>query len=255
MSGYDSTTDSFVLNIQYHTIQGAFVQAVDARELHARLGTATDFTHWIARRIDEYQFVREIDYLVLVRTVQNPHGGRPTHDYILTLDMAKELCMLERTELGRRARQYFIACEKMLSSMQGVVAQKLDQFDERLRALEEAKQPMSPVDVLTPKGQLPPPRPPIREHAEVSWHLASVWALLRDSGEVLTNREIAQRTGISESTAKQHTRYLRQLGMLDMHESFPRHLYLLSPQAENRNPGVYQRLQIVTRVIQERNRI
>lgn len=254
MSELESTTNPFALNIQYHTIQGAFVQAVDARELHSRLGIVQKFWDWITYRIEHYGFVREIDYLVFLENQLNPSGGRTPNIYILTLDMAKELCMLERTDLGRQARKYFIDCEKGLASMHGLVVQKLEQFDTRLRALEEAKQPASRVDALTPKGQLPPPRPPVREHAEVSWHLASVWALLRDSGEVLTNREIAQRTGISESTAKQHTRYLRQLGMLDMHESFPRHLYLLSEQAENRNPGVYQRLQVVTRIIQERNR-
>lgn len=111
--------------------------------------------------------------------------------------------------------------------------------------------PSSP-DTLTPKGQLPAPTPRIKEHAEVSWHLASVWALLRDSGECLTNREIAQRTGIAPRTARAHTRYLLQLGMLDLHETFPRHLYILAEQAQNRNSGVYHRLNKLTELIQAR---
>jgi prophage antirepressor-like protein len=110
-------------------------------------------------------------------------------------------------------------------------------------------------DQLTPQGQLPPPAPRVREHAEVSWHLAAVWSLFHRTGECLTNHEIAQRTGIAPRTARAHTRYLLQVGMLEVHETFPRHLYVLSPQAATRHIGVYQRLQVLTAVIEERQRL
>jgi prophage antirepressor-like protein len=114
--------------------------------------------------------------------------------------------------------------------------------------------PQAP-DVLTPQGMLPPPTPRIKEHAEVSWHLAAVWALLRDSQETLTNREIAQRTGVAARTARAHTRYLLQLGMLDLHETFPRHLYVVAAQAQTRARGVYERLNMITSVIQARQAV
>ncbi len=109
-----------------------------------------------------------------------------------------------------------------------------------------------PQDQLTPQGQLPAPTPRVREHAEVSWHLAAVWSLLYRTNETLSNHEIAQRTGIAQRTARAHTRYLLQLGMLELHETFPRHLYVVCAQAERRNAGVYQRLQKICAVIEAR---
>jgi phage anti-repressor protein len=253
MDSSESTTDRFALDLQYHTIQGEFVQTVDARTLHRRLGIATNFSLWITRRIEDYQFVRESDYLVLCNSEENPQGGRPLREYLLTVDMAKELCMVERTPLGRQARAYFIACEKTLGRMGAIVAQRLEQLDERLSALEAAQRPPPQVDQLTQHGHLPAPVPRIKEHAEVSWHLAAVWSLLQRSGECLTNYEIAQRTGIARRTASAHTRYLLQLGMLEVHETFPRHLYVFSASAEQRNAGVYHRLQRLTEVIQARH--
>jgi phage anti-repressor protein len=265
MSSYESTT-SLSLNLQYHTIQGAFVQTIDARELHGRLEVGTNFRHWITKRIEEYGFQPDIDFLFWPRMSQNP--GRPEHVYMLTLDMAKELCMVERSEKGQEARRYFINCEKALTNVQGLVSTMLEpittllhqfgtmveQMDQRLRAIEETQQLVKGSDQLTTKGQLPAPAPRIKEHAEVSWHLAQVWMLLRDTKEVLTNHEIAQRTGVSERTAKHHTRYLMQLGLLEMHEVFPRHLYHIAEQADKRNPGAYHRLQVVTGLIHERHR-
>lgn len=78
---------------------------VDARSLHEALEIATPFHMWISRRIEEYQFTDGEDYH---RT--NLFGNR--HDYLLTLDTAKELAMVERNEAGRRVRRYFIEIEK-----------------------------------------------------------------------------------------------------------------------------------------------
>jgi prophage antirepressor-like protein len=108
------------------------------------------------------------------------------------------------------------------------------------------------TDQLTLQGMLPPPVPHRREHAEVSWHLAAVWSLLHRTEECLTNKEIAQRTGIAERTARAHTRYLLHVGMLDLHETFPRHLYVRAEQAATRNAGVYHRLTRLTAVIEAR---
>ena len=105
---------------------------------------------------------------------------------------------------------------------------------------------------LTARGYLPPVPPRIKEHAKVSWHLAAVWALLRDSGEVLTNHEIAQRTGIAPRTARAHTQYLLYLGLLDLDETFPRYLYRLAETAAQRNAGCYHRLNRLTAQIQAR---
>jgi len=117
-------------------LDGRATQLVDARRLHAFLGVGRDFSNWIKGRIIEYGFDENIDYLVAhsgEHVGLEPTGdfspnpaksrGRPNIDYFLTLDMAKELAMVERTPRGRQARRYFIACERQLQQLrQGLTA-------------------------------------------------------------------------------------------------------------------------------------
>lgn len=73
-------------------------QTVDARQLHAALENGSHFRDWINRRIEEYGFEAGVDYvLVSLKFERNPEGGRPPKEYAITFDMAKELCMLERS--------------------------------------------------------------------------------------------------------------------------------------------------------------
>jgi phage anti-repressor protein len=90
------------------------VQSVDARELHTWLESKQEFANWIKSRIDKYDFVEGQDYC-LINLSSNEYAGVQTRvDYLISLDMAKELSMVERTAKGKEARQYFIACEKAL---------------------------------------------------------------------------------------------------------------------------------------------
>ena len=90
-------------------------RAVSARELHEFLGSREQFTDWIERMFD-YGFEENIDYIVFHKNVKNPNssGGRPTKEYFLTIETAKEISMLQRTDKGKEARRYFIECEKKL---------------------------------------------------------------------------------------------------------------------------------------------
>ncbi|WP_459926490.1 antA/AntB antirepressor family protein [Flavobacterium covae] len=85
---------------------------VSARELHQFLEVETRFNDWISRRIEEYGFIENQDFEVLLKNEQNPLGGRPQKEYAITLDMAKELSMVEKNDKGRKVRQYFIRIEK-----------------------------------------------------------------------------------------------------------------------------------------------
>ena len=85
-------------------------QLVDARTLHAGRGVGVRFNDWVRRRIRKYGFTENQDYYSEVS--KTPNGGRPTTDYLLTLDMAKELAMVENNEQGREIRRYFIGVEK-----------------------------------------------------------------------------------------------------------------------------------------------
>lgn len=98
-------------------IDGRATQMADARLLHEFLGVGKDFTTWIRLRIRQYGFEQNRDYLLTQTGEQLPSGTKWRSDYLLTLDMAKELAMVERTPKGRQARRYFIDCERQLQKM------------------------------------------------------------------------------------------------------------------------------------------
>jgi phage anti-repressor protein len=99
----------------HHTIvKNETVPTVNARELHRFMDIGRVFPAWITGRIEYVGYEEDRDYVKGFFPVleETPNGGRPRVEYYLTLDMAKELCMMERNEMGRLARKYFIKCEK-----------------------------------------------------------------------------------------------------------------------------------------------
>lgn len=94
---------------------------VSGRELHDFLKIETPYAKWFGR-MTEYGFTEGEDYAeVLDKNVQNPLGGRPSTDHQLTIPMAKELCMIQRNERGKQARQYFLAVEAQWNSPEEVM--------------------------------------------------------------------------------------------------------------------------------------
>lgn len=90
------------------------VPTVDARELHTFLEVGKDFHTWLKDRISQYDFVENQDFGIFPNSGENTGRGRPAKNVIVSLDMAKELAMVERNWRGRQARKYFIECEKRL---------------------------------------------------------------------------------------------------------------------------------------------
>ena len=88
--------------------------AVSARDLYQFLESKQQFSDWMQSRIKDYGFIEGQDFEVFHNFIKNSNGGRPTIEYAISLDMAKELSMVERTEKGKQARIYFIECEKKL---------------------------------------------------------------------------------------------------------------------------------------------
>lgn len=82
---------------------------VNANDLYKVLGVETRFDTWLVRRIDQYEFIDGQDFC---SNVSKSIIGRPKTEYHLSLDMAKELCLVENTEQGKKARRYFIDVEK-----------------------------------------------------------------------------------------------------------------------------------------------
>ena len=87
---------------------------VSARELHEFLEIGTRFNDWFERMIN-YGFEENSDFRAITQKRVTAQGNTTTYiDYEITLDMAKELSMIQRTEKGKQARQYFIQCEKFI---------------------------------------------------------------------------------------------------------------------------------------------
>lgn len=121
--------------IALNTIEfdGSEQQTVNARELHEFLENGDKFATWIVDRINQFDFLENQDFVTFS---ENSEKGRPRKEYALSLDMAKELCMVERNEKGKQARQYFIECERV--TKQKLTAQPvLPSYSEALRQLAD----------------------------------------------------------------------------------------------------------------------
>ena len=86
-------------------------QLVNARDLWVFLESKRDFPTWFKDKLERYEFI-EGEGFTTISGKTSEMGGRPTKEYLLTLDMAKELCMLDDSEMGKSYRRYFIEKEK-----------------------------------------------------------------------------------------------------------------------------------------------
>ena len=104
---------------------------VSARELHEFLEVGADFRHWFPRMC-EYGFEEGKDFRTFLT---ESSGGRPAQDAEITIDMAKELCMLQRNERGKLARQYFLQLERDWNSPEKVMARALQIAEKKISTL------------------------------------------------------------------------------------------------------------------------
>lgn len=110
---------------------------VSGRLLHERLEVKTRYNDWFLRMC-EYGFTEGMDfYSELSKTSE---GGRPATDHLLTIDMAKELCMLQRTEQGKAVRRYLLDVEKQWNQPEAVMARALRMSNAKLQAVNDRLQ-------------------------------------------------------------------------------------------------------------------
>ena len=128
-------------------------RAVNARELHQFLESKQQFANWIQNRIEKYGFVENQDFCSFNKVIKRETGATTITEYALSVDMAKELSMVENNEKGRLARKYFIECEKI--AREGMVAsyqiedpikraEKWIEEQKEKKALEAKNQEMQP---------------------------------------------------------------------------------------------------------------
>lgn len=116
---------------------------ISGRELHEFLEVGTRYNDWFARMV-EYGFSEGTDFYSFLSKTYDDGPGRPSTDHRITIDMAKELCMIQRTERGKQARQYFIAIEKDWNSPEKVMARALQIADRKIKELKAANAQMKP---------------------------------------------------------------------------------------------------------------
>lgn len=124
--------------------------AVSGRELHKGLKIETQYTKWINRMID-YGFEENIDFITISQKRLTAQGNQTTFtDHIMTLDMAKEISMIQRSEIGRKIRGYFIKVERQhnqLASAYGITS--LEDMNQLIEQLVSDK-----LDYLISTGQV-----------------------------------------------------------------------------------------------------
>lgn len=102
------------------------------RDLHEFLSVETRYNDWF-KRMCEYGFIEGIDfYSFLSKTSES---GRPSQEHQLTIEMAKEICMLQRSEKGKQARQYFINLEKAWNTPEMVMGRALKLAEQQIKQL------------------------------------------------------------------------------------------------------------------------
>ena len=134
-----------LIQISKNTINGSETNSVNAREIHKYLEVKTKFADWIKRAIEKYDFIENQDYAIL----KNGNGNNAYIDYIVVLDMAKELAMLENNPKGKETRKYFIEFEKQgknlinqqsqeIQLLQGML-NTISKMDNRVTELEQTR--------------------------------------------------------------------------------------------------------------------
>lgn len=120
-------------------LDGRAQQLCDARDLHSFLAVGRDFSTWVKDRIEQYGFTEGEDFSSVLANrgaFDSPNRGNQTSgrggdrrsiDYHLTLDMAKELAMVENNDQGRQVRRYFITMERQARESRGATYLTLNQ--------------------------------------------------------------------------------------------------------------------------------
>lgn len=121
-------------------------QLVSGRELHEFLEIRTKYKDWF-RRMVEYGFEEEIDFIRVAQKRATNNLKNPVTtviDHAISIDMAKEISMIQRTEKGKIARQYFINCEKKLKTVKKLSPMELMEL--QFKVLKEHKEKITQVE-------------------------------------------------------------------------------------------------------------
>jgi len=124
---------------------------VNARELHEFLNVTSRFNDWIRNRIEKYGFIEKVDYISLTKNLVSGNNA-VSNDIYMTIEMAKELCMVENNDKGRQARLYFIECEKRLKNQIPMTLEEMT-LTVITSFQKQIKDQQNTIEELKPKAQ------------------------------------------------------------------------------------------------------
>lgn len=154
------------------------------RELHDMLGVDSNYTTWF-NRMCEYGFTEGNDFLPIL---EKSSGGRPAVNHQLTIPMAKEICMLQRTERGKECRQYFIKIEEQWNSPDAIMQRALQIANARVEKLRGENIALQAANSdLTVKNQIMQPK-------------ADYFDELVDRNLLTNFRDTAKQLGVKQNT-------------------------------------------------------
>ncbi|PWY59007.1 oxidoreductase [Blautia sp. BCRC 81119] len=112
---------------------------VSARELHKGLEIKSKYADWF-KNMSAYGFTENIDYFTVSKNLEN--GGR-TIEHEISVDMAKQICMIQRSEKGKQYRQYFLDLEKAWNTPEQVFARALKMADQTIAKLKDTNKSLT----------------------------------------------------------------------------------------------------------------
>ena len=197
-----------LLKINYEAEQ----PTVSARDLHEALEINTRFNDWFSR-MAEYGFENGVDFNLLknekVRLEGNREVKRDIMDYQISVDMAKQICMIQRSEKGKQYRQYFIDLEKAWNTPEQIFARALKMADQKIEKLKETNAGLlEDVERMRPKEIFAD----AVKASTSSILIGDLAKLLRQNGvdtgqkrlfEQLRNEDYLMKTGSSRNMPKQ----------------------------------------------------
>ena len=131
-----------IIAITQTEINGAETNSVNSRDIYDYLEVNTKYNDWINRAVEKYDFEENVDYSKM------SNGTSRGIDYIVTMDMAKELCMVSNTEKGKETRKYFIAVEKEVNKPMTQLDMMIAQLQNQKKLENSQKQLESKVDKI-----------------------------------------------------------------------------------------------------------
>lgn len=185
-----------LINIYYEEDQ----PTVSARELYEKLEISSQYTKWFERMVG-YGFTENIDFKAVSQKRLTVQGNQTTYtDHQISLDMAKQICMLQRTEKGKLYRQYFIDLEKAWNTPEQVIARGLQAAVKLNNELKEKLSAKEKVIVLKDK------------QIAVMQPKADTFNEIIGDDKSLGIRQTARRLGITQS---EFTNYLHDRGYME----------------------------------------